>query len=191
LPTLISTKALGKRFDHGWLFRGVEIELGQGDSLVIRGRNGSGKSTLLRILAGLVNPSEGAVNRAASRPLGYFSLDGSLYPSLSIAEHFELAAKLRGIAARTDEWLERIELTAFKHSGCGILSTGMRSRVKLALAAQGDPDLLILDEPGAGLDESGRALVRSICDEQRTRGALILATNDSTEVGLAALEMGL
>jgi len=71
------------------------------------------------------------------------------------------------------------------------MSTGMKARLKLALAIQANPLLLLLDEPSAGLDEHGRALVESIAREQTQRGCLVLATNDPAERRLATLELEL
>ncbi len=69
------------------------------------------------------------------------------------------------------------------------MSSGMRARLKLALAIQAEPAILILDEPGASLDEEGRSLVRKIVDEQRQRGAVVVATNDPDERRLGNLEL--
>jgi len=109
------------------------------------------------------------------------ALDQSVYPQLSIKEHLELFARLRGCASRADELLGKIGLSDFAERLAHQLSTGMRNRLKLALAIQPNPKLLLLDEPGAALDEAGKELVLDICREQLQRGALIVATNDPSE----------
>lgn len=179
---------LGKRYDR-WLFRNLNFSLEPGDSLVVLGRNGSGKSTLLKILAGLASATEGS----ASVPLGvgYSALDLSTYSHLTPGEHLDLFAQLKRCAPRTDELLEQVGLAYAKHQHAGQMSSGMRARLKIALAIQHKPNLLILDEPGAGLDEAGRQMLASVCAEQIREGVLILATNEPEERRLAKLELEL
>lgn len=190
---MLGADRLGKKFDGRWIFRGIEFDLAKGESLVVVGRNGAGKSTFLKTLAGLISPSEGAVRRPDDLPtqLGFCALDGALYPALSIEEHFELVGTMRGVPARTDELLERIGLTDARTRPCSKLSTGMRNRVKLGLAIQANPGVLLLDEPGAAMDEAGRQLVESICEEQLSRGVLVVATNDPRERRFGTLELEL
>lgn len=187
---LLQARALGKRFGSNWIFRSLDFQLGPGQALIVLGRNGSGKSTLLKCLAGLLTPSEGAVG-APSADLSLSALDQSVYPQLSIREHLELFGRLRGCEARADELLAKIGLTPFADRLAHQLSTGMRNRLKLALAIQPSPKLLLLDEPGAALDEPGKQLLAEICDEQKRRGALVIATNDSSEKRLGTHELEL
>lgn len=187
-------EGLGKRFGSRWLFRGVSFTLKQGDALVVLGPNGSGKSTFLRIVAGLGSASEGTVSLPpgdSRQVLALSALEMSLYPNLSVAEHLEFSAGVRGCAARTGELLDRIGLTDAADRHASQISTGMKARLKLAMAIQANPAVLLLDEPGAGLDEHGLALVESIAAEQRERGCLILATNEPRERRLATLELRL
>ncbi len=191
---VLEVNGLGKRFDDRWIFRGLSFSLSVGDKLVVRGRNGAGKSTLLKVLAHLLMPSEGSLEGPPGDPrlnLSLSALDQALYPHLTVREHLILASDLRGCPARTEELLVRIGLVEAGDRFAALLSTGMRSRLRLALAIQPEPALLLLDEPGASLDEDGRTLVASICDEQGQRGCLILATNDPEERRLANLELNL
>lgn len=191
---LLWATRLGKRFGPNWIFRGLDFQVRRGEGLIIVGRNGAGKSTLLRTLAGLVTPTEGRVEIApddARTGLAMAALDQSLYPHLSVREHLVLFGKLRGCEHRADELLERIGLQAAADRFASKLSTGMKSRLKLALSIQSRPDLLLLDEPGAALDEAGKELVSGICEEQRTRGALIIATNDPSEKKFGTHELEL
>lgn len=162
-----------------------------GQSLVVLGPNGSGKSTLLRTLSGLLPPTEGSVSLCGDprTALGVSSIEMALYPQLTIAEHLEFVAHLRNCEPRTEELISRIGLEAARDLAISKLSTGMKARVKLAISIQANPQVLILDEPGAALDEKGRALVTSIAEEQVRRGALIIATNDPTERSLATHEL--
>ena len=185
---------MGKRYGDRWLFRNLSFRLERGDALIILGRNGVGKSTLLKAISGLLVPSEGTV--VAEVPdtrtgLSLSALEMALYPALTLREHLTLAGELRGCPAREDELLGRIGLTHAAELHASKISTGMKGRLKLALAIQPNPSILILDEPGAGMDEAGKGLVQEICSEQIARGVLILATNDAREKALGTLELEL
>ena len=179
---------LGRRFGAQWVFRGLEIELGQGEVLCVLGANGSGKSTLLRVLAALLSPSEGSVERP--RSIGYSSLDLALWPQLTAQEHLDMAADMRGFV-HDGQGLARVGLAEAAHKPTGQFSTGMRARLKLALAVQHGPAVLLLDEPSASLDEEGRALVKGLIEAQKKRGAVVIATNDPADRRLATHELAL
>lgn len=184
---MLVVSGLGKRYGARWLFRNLEFDLGPGDCLVVLGANGAGKSTLLKTLAGLVEPSEGQVRATGS--LGYSALDLSVYPALTAREHLELSGDLRGIPADVEALLDRVGLTRAADQEAQEFSTGMRARLKLAIALQSRPEVLLLDEPGAGLDEVGRALVADVVAGQLASGAVVLATNDPSERRFATLEL--
>lgn len=188
---MLRAEGLGKRFGDRWLFRDLSFEVSHGQRLVVLGPNGCGKSTLLRILSGLLPATEGRVHIDGDTrlSLGVSSIEMSLYPELTVAEHLNFVADLRGCEPRTDELVARIGLERARDLVTSKLSTGMKARVKLAISIQANPEVLILDEPGAALDEKGRELVASIAEEQVQRGALILATNDPSERSLATHEL--
>lgn len=184
---ILSANGLGKRYGSRWLFRRLEIDLAPGQVLAVTGPNGAGKSTLGKILAGLLPASEGS--HEVRGEIGYASVELALYPLLTVAEHLQLAADLRGVASRSDELLNWCGLSDARHRACGLISTGMKARLRLCLALQHRPSLLILDEPGASLDAPGQALVRDAIRRQRDAGAVVLATNDPAERDLADLEV--
>lgn len=184
---LMTVNGLGKRFGSRWVFRGVEFSLGVGDSLAVLGHNGSGKTTLLKILAGLTSPSEGGVKGGV---IGYSALDLSLWPQLTGGEHVSLALRLRG-GAPVGDLLSSFGLSGAIDQPVKEYSTGMRARLKLALATMHQPDVLILDEPTASMDDDGRALVARLVAVQLTRGAVVVATNDPADRRLATHEITL
>ncbi|HXH62138.1 MAG TPA: ABC transporter ATP-binding protein [Fimbriimonadaceae bacterium] len=186
---LISCTGLGRRFGPRWIVRGVEIEVSQGQVLCVLGSNGSGKSTLLRMLAGLLSPTEGKVERTGT--LGYSAIDLAVWPQLSAREHLDLAGELRGKSTDTVALLEHVGLKDAVDQPAGEFSTGMRGRLKLALAIQHSPQILLLDEPSAALDGAGRTLVEQIVDEQKQRCAVVIATNDPIDRRLATHELDL
>lgn len=188
---MLRCEELGKRFGRRWLFRGLNLDLGAGDCLVVLGSNGSGKSTLLKVLAGLIPASEGRCQRDPNvrQTLGYAALDQPVYPDLTVAEHLQLAADLRGCTPRTEELLAQVDLSHAQHTLGKHLSTGMRARLKLALAFQARPGTLLMDEPSVGLDESGKHILRTMISEALPTTAFVLATNDSLERDFATYEI--
>lgn len=190
---LLRCEDVGRRFGSRWVLAGVSLALAPGDVLAVLGANGSGKSTLLRILAGLLAPSRGRVARPPGEvrhTIGYAAPDVALYPTLTPGEHLDLTGRLRGVPARTTELLERVGLAAAAGQWARELSTGMRARLKLAIALQASPPVLVLDEPTAALDENGRALVAGIVAERRD-AVTVLATNDPSDVAMAGLQLRL
>ncbi|MCH8978198.1 MAG: ABC transporter ATP-binding protein [Armatimonadetes bacterium] len=190
----MTASGLGRRFGGRWIFRRIEFELEPGHALYVLGPNGSGKSTLLRILAGLLAASEGAVDPRPSESraeVGYAALDLALYPHLSAAEHLGLAARLLGLPSSRPELLEEVGLGDVGGKLAGQFSSGMRARLKLALALQHSPKVLLLDEPSAALDSDGRALVEAAIKRQMQSGAVVVATNDPGDRRLATHELTL
>ncbi len=183
---VLSAKNLGKRLGSRWLFRNLEFELGIGDALLITGPNGSGKSTLLRCLCGLESLSEGSVT---SGPLGLAAIDQAVYPDLTCQEHIDLMVDLRGTGDRNA--LDLVNLKYAANLPAQKLSSGMRARLKLAMAVLHAPTVLLLDEPSATLDAPGIELVENLIAEQLKRGCLIIATNDPNERRLANQEISL
>jgi ABC-type multidrug transport system ATPase subunit len=112
--------------------------------------------------------------------LGFSATDLRLYPSLSASEHLRFAATMRALT-HFEGLLEKVGLEQSADQPAATFSTGMRARLKLALAIMGSPRVLMLDEPGAGLDDEGRTLLAEVIAEQLARGSLVLATNDPAE----------
>lgn len=199
----LECRRLGKRFGERWVFRGLELQLSSGTILTVRGANGSGKSTLLRLIAGLIAPTEGAIvlrqgeGQVADRTrwVGWCAADGALYRELTALEHLRWWAQVRGLPDAQDALmaqLERFELAHRAHDWVRAYSAGMRQRLRMAIATYGEPPLLLLDEPDAGLDEAGLLLLRRVLDEQASRGIALFATNraDCAAWGDLTLELG-
>ncbi|MEP0766099.1 MAG: ABC transporter ATP-binding protein [Fimbriimonadia bacterium] len=194
----LRVRGLGKRFERRWVFRALDLDLEVSDSLVVAGRNGAGKSTLLKILAGVIPATEGEVAvegcQGEQRNLiGLCSPEQSLYEALTGTENLRFFARLRGLKAfDPHECLRRIGLQGRGDERVSAYSTGMKQRLRLALATMHEPPVLLLDEPGAGLDEEGRSIVDGIFEHARSRGIVIVATNDRSEYryGERRLELG-
>lgn len=203
---LLKVEGVGKTYDRRLVLNEVSFSAGIGKSMVIAGANGSGKSTLMRILCGLTSPSSGTVTwytpegsataAVMTRRLGYVSPELGLYERLSAFEHLEIFCGLRGLAmdkATLHEVLSKFGLGDAMDRAVGEFSSGMKQRVRLALATLHRPQVLLLDEPCSNLDEAGRQLVREIVGEVVQRGLVIVATNEPQEVaeyGQTVLRLG-
>jgi NitT/TauT family transport system ATP-binding protein len=165
---LVSLRGVGKTFPNGTLaLRGLDLEVRAGEFLSLLGPSGCGKSTALRIIAGLTEPTQGAVEWAApavaekrSR-IGFVFQEPTLMPWTTIFNNVRLPLKLAGAPAdgattRVNAALKRVGLDDFAGAFPRELSGGMRMRVSIARALVTEPALLLMDEPFAALDEITR-----------------------------------
>lgn len=139
----------------------VSLDVGQGEFVSLLGPSGCGKSTLLRIVAGLISPSDGAVEIAGSARRAFVFQDPTLLPWRTVDKNARLLLELEKIAkdersARVAEALEKVGLTGFEKSYPRALSGGMRMRLSLARALALRPQLFLMDEPFSSLDEITR-----------------------------------
>jgi len=195
MPVALAVDSLTKRYGSRRIVKSLSFGAGGGEILVIAGPNGSGKSTVLRMIAGLVRPGSGSIaltvdNRDCSAPadrrreVGFASPDIAFYPELTGAENLEFFATVRGLDAAREiaALLERVGLGTRRDDPVGIYSSGMRQRLRLALAVLHAPRVLLLDEPGLALDASGGSVLAEMVTEHRSRGNLVVvATNDAVE----------
>jgi ABC-2 type transport system ATP-binding protein len=178
----------------------VNLALGPG-VLGLLGPNGAGKSTLMRILATITQPSSGRVlwndSEIARHPdplravLGYLPQDFGVYPNLNALEFLEYLAAVKGIPAgvarnRIRELLELVNLTDAIKRPLGGYSGGMRQRIGIAQALLNDPQLLIVDEPTAGLDPEERVRFRNLLSELSGERIIILSTHIVSDVEAVA-----
>ncbi|MCS6921092.1 MAG: ABC transporter ATP-binding protein [Elioraea sp.] len=164
-------RGVEKRFSNGTLaLRGVDLDIGRGDFLSLLGPSGCGKSTLLRILAGLIAPSAGSLDwptapydaRGAAQPkLGFVFQEPTLMPWATALANVALPLRLEGMPRgeredRAASALARVGLAGFEKAYPRALSGGMKMRVSIARALVTSPDILLMDEPFAALDEITR-----------------------------------
>jgi len=185
--------------------RSFRLELGPG-VLGLLGPNGAGKSTLMRILATITQPSAGRVlwNGTDIRHepdslrtvLGYLPQDFGVYPNLSAVEFLGYLAAVKGLDAasarqRIGELLELVNLVEAARRPLGGFSGGMRQRVGIAQALLNDPQLLIVDEPTAGLDPEERVRFRNLLSELSGERIVILSTHIVSDVEAVATDIAL
>lgn len=161
------------------LFDGLNLVLGRGDLVEVRGANGSGKSTLLRGLAGLRGWQGGRVERRGA--IDYLGHKTGLGASLTPLENIRYRLRLKGRNIDADELgaaLHRLGLRAARHEPCATLSAGQRRRAALAALLVGGADIWLLDEPLTELDSAGADIVRQLIAEHRgAGGAAVCATH--------------
>ena len=170
------------------LLSGVDLELRASSLTVLVGANGAGKTSLLRLLAGLVGLSagEGSVlgldlasvdRRQLRRRVGWLGHEGSFYDDLTVEENLTFAAKALG--RPIDELatvLERVDLSSRRATSAKQLSAGQRRRLGLAWLLLRRPELWLLDEPYASLDDDGRTFFAALLGDVVERGATVVVS---------------
>jgi ABC-2 type transport system ATP-binding protein len=187
-PRLAAT-GLRRDYDDLHAFATPGLRLGAGELVALVGPNGAGKSTFLKLVAGLLEPTEGEVfvNGAPSGSLkaraatSYAPDVPVLYDDLSLAEQMEYIAALHGVSdwkPRTEMLLDRLGLSERRDDLPGTFSHGMRQKSSLALAFVRPFDLLLADEPFDGLDPRSRsALMELIADAAAGGASAIVSTH--------------
>jgi len=172
---LLELRGIAKFFGHRRIFSSVDLAVARGTITLLVGANGTGKSTLMRLMAGLIRPSAGSCEcRAAEGRVAYLGHATFIYPGLTALENLAFwgqAQSLRLTEANLTALLERVGLERHAHERAGIFSRGMAQRLNLARALLVEPELLLLDEPGTGLDSRAAMMLREEIIRARQRGA--------------------
>ncbi len=180
--------------------RDVSLEIGTG-MFGLLGPNGAGKTTLMRILAGIISPTGGTATvlghhlttptgkQAVKESLGYLPQELGLYPDLTAAEFLDYIAILKGIndgnarKRQITDLLDLVRLTDKANARIKTYSGGMKRRVGIAQALLGTPQLIIVDEPTAGLDPEERIRFRNLLVDTAARCTVILSTHIVEDIG--------
>jgi ABC-2 type transport system ATP-binding protein len=189
---LVRLRKLVKRYGPKAALAGIDLELARREIVGVVGPDGAGKTTLLRTLAGLleVEADEASVLavdlrgdvRDLKRRVGYVPQVFSLHPTLTVDENLAFTARLHQLPAdvhtrRARELLERTGLAAFGDRRAGALSGGMKQKLAVANALLPEPDLLLLDEPTAGVDVVARAELWRLLEEACARTLVVISTS--------------
>ncbi|NUM44946.1 MAG: ABC transporter ATP-binding protein [Anaerolineales bacterium] len=198
---MITISSLSKTYPGNvHALREVTLEIGTG-MFGLLGPNGAGKTTLMRILAGILSPTGGtatilghnlttpAGKQAVKESLGYLPQELGLYPDLTAAEFLDYIAILKGIndgnarKRQITELLDLVRLTDKANARIKTYSGGMKRRVGIAQALLGSPQLIIVDEPTAGLDPEERIRFRNLLVDTAARCTVILSTHIVEDIG--------
>jgi ABC-2 type transport system ATP-binding protein len=194
---VIEVQHLTKRYGPVTAVDDVSFTVERGEILGFLGPNGAGKTTTMRVLTGYMPPTGGKAIVAgydvfeqpieAKRRTGYLPETPPLYPDMTVREYLTFVSKIKGVAradrkARVDEMMRKTHISDMANRHCGKLSKGYRQRVGLAQALMHNPEVLILDEPTAGLDPKQiietRQLIRGLAGDH----TIILSTHILPEV---------
>ena len=187
--SLVELRDAGYRYGADVALSGVDLAIAPGDRFVLVGPNGGGKSTLARLILGLARPSAGEVERRPGLRLGYvpqFSTFDRHFPRRvgEMVLEGRLSDRSWGRAFSADDRLaadaaiERLDLVALGRAYLSELSGGELKRALVARALVARPDLLILDEPTASLDEASRRRLWELTGALPAKTAIVLATHD-------------
>ena len=189
----ITLKDIGRRFNRDWIFRGLDYTFSSNDTYAILGPNGSGKSTLLQVLTSSLSPSAGELN--------YYYDDKSVEiedvykhlsfaaPYLELIEEFTLSEvidfhfkfKLYKPGLNRNEILDLLGMHNNKNKLVKYFSSGMKQRLKLALAVCAETPMLLLDEPTSNLDTQGTGWYLSLLQKYSSNRLIIISSNQEHE----------
>lgn len=175
---MLKLRGVSKRFGSRTVLRGIDATLETGTLALLVGPNGAGKSTLLRLMAGLLSPDSGTVERnCTDTELAYLGHDTFLYNGLTALENLAFWERLYGGTASEATLmaaLKRVGLERFADTRAGVFSRGMAQRLNLARVLLRAPRLLLLDEPGTGLDARSLAMLRGEVAALSAQGATVI-----------------
>lgn len=200
----INLEGAGKKYYREWIFRNVNVSFSAGDKTVILGQNGSGKSTLLQVIGGAIIPNEGTIKYSTGEkdisPDHYFRHISIASPYLELIDEFTLreiidfhfrfksvisslttadVLKLTGLASKSDQ--------VFRY-----FSSGMKQRVKLALALLSDTEVTLLDEPCSNLDAEGVNWYNDLVSQYSGNRIIIVASNlNADEYGFCTRKLNM
>ncbi len=180
---------IGKRYNYEWIFRKVNYEFTNDNNYVILGANGSGKSTLLQVIAGSMIPSEGKLSYEEGfvimdeenffRCISFASPYLELFEEFTLIESIEFQAKFKPFHQEltTQKIVELTGLENAKNKQLKYFSSGMKQRVRLALAVLSDTPILLLDEPSSNLDKKAIDWYQQLVNDYSEKRLIIVASN--------------
>ena len=203
---MISVIGLTKSFGDKEVLRGIDLEIGRGESLMLVGGSGAGKSVFIKHLIGLLQPDEGhvvvdGVDLTLASPEAVLELrkrfgmtfqEGALFDSMTVADNiaFPIRRHTRKsaaeVGARVKECLELVRLPGIEHKMPSELSGGMRRRVGFARAIALEPEILLFDEPTTGLDPINTAAIGKVINQLRVELG-VTAMTITHDMGLATM----
>jgi len=192
---ILEVQGLMKTYGRRTVVKGVDFHVEHKEIVGLLGPNGAGKTTCFRMTCGMVEPDRGTVflndtdvtrwpmyRRASEGGMGYLAQESSVFKKLSVEQNILGMLELLGVGAkprkaRCDELLEQFRITHIRKSNASKLSGGERRRLEIARCLVSDPDIIMLDEPFAGIDPVTVQSIQVIIQELRAQGISILITD--------------
>ncbi len=194
---IISINGLKKYFGEVKAVNGLSFDVNPGEIFGLLGPNGAGKTTTIKLILGLLEPNEGEIKVFGLNPeqheveikrrIGYVSEEPLIFKSLTPKELFNFIASIRELDEERStklvkEYLESLEATEYYDQLIATLSHGNKQKIQIIAAILHDPDLLILDEPIAGLDAKSVRVFKSILELHIQRGGSVLFSTHIMEI---------
>lgn len=192
---VLEVRGLEKSYGRRKVVSGVSLHVGESEIVGLLGPNGAGKSTSFRMTCGIVKPDRGQVflggqevtdwpmyRRAREGRMGYLAQESSVFRKLTVEQNILAVLELLGMPyrqrhARTQQLLEEFDITHIRKSRAGRLSGGERRRLEIARCLVSDPQIIMLDEPFAGIDPVTVQSIQQVIERLRQRGISILITD--------------
>ncbi|NCW12315.1 MAG: ATP-binding cassette domain-containing protein [Chitinophagia bacterium] len=185
----LSLHQAGKKFNKEWIFRNLEYTFEKGNHYALIGNNGSGKSTLLQVISGYATLSKGQIYWGTETSETIFKQITIAAPYLELIEEFTAIEQLSFHMTfkpffsniTLESILEKVGLTNATHKQIRYFSSGMKQRLKLAIAIFSDAPILLLDEPCSNLDKEGIELYHQLIQQYAMHKLIIVGSNDPQE----------
>ena len=196
---MIEVKNLTKRYGKKVVLNNLSFDVQQGEVVGFLGPNGAGKTTTIKMLTGFLPATAGEIKicgydvreeaNDVHKSLGYLPENNPVYSSMRVCEYLKFISKLKGVAFRKvgshiDNIVDQCDLDDYRKAVIKNLSKGCRQRLGLAVALIGDPEVLILDEPTAGLDPYQVVQFRKIIERLSKKHAILISSHILSEIEL-------
>ncbi len=189
--TIIKTNDLAKSFGNQWALYGINLTIKKGVTTGLVGPNGAGKTTLFSLLCGFLKPTKGTIKILGHNPdhadlrskISILPQDAILLKAIPVGKQLSMLAELQGYKKQqaieeSDRVLELVNLSASRNKNADQLSHGMLKRIAIAQAFIGSPDLILLDEPTAGLDPSTTDGIKAVIRSLSGKTSIIISSHN-------------
>src|SRR5271167_3967489 len=186
MPVAVELRGIHKTYDHFVAVDHLSLNIREGSVYGLLGPNGAGKTSTIRMMIAITMPDQGEVrlfgeafHRGLLHRVGYLPEERGLYKRMKVLDHLVLLGALHDLSEqearkRSLAWCERMQLSEWTHKKVEELSKGMQQKVQFIAALLHDPDLVIMDEPFAGLDPANAVMLKDVLLELKKAGKTIL-----------------
>ncbi len=192
LPFIIETRGLSKSYGNHRALTGINLQISNGDFLIVFGPNGAGKTTLIKLLATIIKPTSGEIFISGfdlkknaediRRRIGVVTHQTLLYSNLTVRENLEFYSRMYDVPnarERINEVVGTMGMKSRLNDRTRTLSRGMQQRISIARSLIHDPDIMLLDEPETGLDQEAMPVLWQVLkNEDRKKRTIIMATHN-------------